>query len=247
MRSPLADVALLFPDDCPPNELAIITRVAHLRTLPEGATPWKEIEFEVCLSQRILTRYVWVLAAVLRARDLKWGEIATHPWVEGKLKEAVLRNKHAKRKLPTGQQFDEFVEWYQAELAARFTEILAEQAKGDAVSVRDLCMRVLVSCDKTQRKLDAGQQLLDFDDTAEMSEGQLELEQMRVRIRKDNTTSLEQIFKVLRLTTASPTEITASPDEARDAAAGDDGTLDERAARIREKLAALDALKQGAA
>lgn len=240
----LASAPLLLPED---DETArIVARIAHLRTQPEGPMAWKDVEFQVMLTSRKLKRYVWVLAALLRARGMTWKAISGHPWIEGALTEAYLRNKHAKTTLPTGQGFIEFTEWYVAELRERFTELLAEQARADSVSIRELLVEVLIDCKRTQCKLSAGQQDLDFEGKAELSDKQLEKEALRVKVRKDNTASIEAVFKLLRLTTASPTEITATPDQARDAAADDEPLADKRR-RIEAKLAELRGLDGEAA
>jgi hypothetical protein len=213
----LDSAPLLLPED---DETAkIVMRIAHLRTQPEGPMAWKDVEYEVALGPKVIKRYVWVLAALLRARDLTWEAISKHPWVEGKLTEAYLRNKHANTKLPTGQKFSEFVDWYVDELRARFQELMAEQARHDSVNIRQLCLDVLLDCKRTQRKLSAGQQSLDFNDEVPLSEDELEIEDLRTKIRDRNTAAIGNVFKLLRLTTASPTEITATPEEAAEAAA----------------------------
>lgn len=215
----LASAPLILPDE-ESEEALIVKRIAHLRTLPEGPADWKDVEFQVALGPRRIKRYVWVLAALLRARDLTWKAISEHPWVSGKLTEAYLRNKHSGTKLPTGQSFIEFIEWYVTELRERFQELLAEQARHDSVSIRELLVEVLKDCRVTQVKLSAGQQYLDFGDGVELGEKQLEKEALRTKVRKDNTDAIERVFKLLRLTTASPTEITANPTEAQEAEAG---------------------------
>ncbi len=246
VSSPILNQPLLLPETADTAVVGIVGRIAQLRSQPDGPEAWKEIEFEVCLGPRTIKRYVWVLAAILRARDLTWSAIAAHPWVTGKLTEAYLRNKHARTKLPTGQSVPQFIEWYQDEIRSRFAELMAEQARRDSMGLRDLLLEILTDCTTTQRKLRAGQQLLDFDDEAPLSQPELETEALRVKIRRDNTASVDAVFKLLRLTTGSPTDITATPDEAREAA-GDGLSREDLLERIQKRRLELAQLPGGAA
>lgn len=240
----IADAPLLIPEESKSDARAVIERVAALRSGPDGPARWKDVEFDVLLSSRTLTRYVWVLAAVLRGRGLTWEEIAGHAWVEGKLTGTTLRNKHKRRKLPTGQTFGEFVTWYQAEMHRQYEQLMQEAARSDSLTVRGMVNELLKDCNVSAKKLRAGQQDLDLD--GELSKKKLFREAVRIRARKELVSQVKDLHGIQRLTTASPTEIIATPDEAVESSrVTDRDELLEKIRKRRKELEQLPQAKQG--
>jgi hypothetical protein len=232
--TPIAAQIELIPECVADGDARVLEAIVRLRSQPEGPAKWRDVEFDTCLGPRVITRYVWLLAALLRAQGMRWADIAAHPWVAGKLKADVLRNKHRKARLPAGLKFGQVVEGYQRELKERVSEVLASKAGADAENVRQLVVRLLQDCDLSGRKLRAGQQNFEFDDSAELPTDQLNRELSVIHGRREITQTIDHLFRVLRLTTSSPTEINATPEQAEQQAGA--ASLEERIAARRAQF-----------